>query len=209
MVTSEQITAAALEMGVAAITMTSVAQRLGVNHATLYRYVSGRDDLVRNAIDRAVTLAEFPEQCEDWQAFLRETAHALFDMCDAYPGIATELAAGTYSPMILQRGATLMACLTRMAFSPTDAVLALDLVTGLVIDHCRRAEQMDGRVPSASMPSRSELAQSWPRVEPEHEESMQDTLDAGQQAIAQRPRDWFDRKLRIALSGIAAELAPR
>ncbi|WP_149360240.1 TetR/AcrR family transcriptional regulator [Lolliginicoccus suaedae] len=209
MVTSEQITAAALELGVATITMTSVAQRLGVNHATLYRYVSGRDDLVRNAIDRAVTLTEFPQPNDDWQAFLRDTAHAIFDMCDTYPGIATELAGGTYSPMILQRGATLMACLTRMAFSPTDAVLALDLVTGLVIDHCRRAEQMDGRVPSASMPSRAELSSSWPRVEPGNEESMQNTIEAGQQAIEQSPRDWFDRKLRIALAGIAAELAPR
>ncbi|MBD8507034.1 TetR/AcrR family transcriptional regulator C-terminal domain-containing protein [Hoyosella sp. G463] len=208
MVTSEQITAAALELGVATITMTSVAQRLGVNHATLYRYVTGRDDLVRNAIDRAVILTEFPQPRDDWQSFLRDTANALFDMCDTYPGVATELAGGTYSPMILQRGATLMACLARMDFGPTDAVLALDLVTGLVIDHCRRAEQMDGRVPSTSMPSRSELASSWPRGEPENTDSMQETLEAGQQAIAQGPRDWFDRKLRIALAGIAAELAP-
>ncbi|MCW4354802.1 TetR/AcrR family transcriptional regulator C-terminal domain-containing protein [Hoyosella sp. YIM 151337] len=211
-VTGEQICETALEMGVATITMTSVASQLGVNHATLYRYVTSRDDLVRQAIDLAVSRTDFPEPSDDgWQDFLYKTANALCGLLDQYPGIATELAGGTFTHQVLHRGAEMMAGLVQMGFTPTNAVLAMDLITDLVVDHVRKSEQLDGRVPSQSMPSRDELAKEWtgPTDTSEEEASLGDIIAAGRAAIGIEPHEWLDNKLRILLAGIGAEIAPR
>ncbi|GGC64045.1 TetR/AcrR family transcriptional regulator [Hoyosella rhizosphaerae] len=208
-VTAEMIRETALEMGVATITMTSVAARLGVNHATLYRYVSSRDDLVKHALDLALERSEYPAAGNDWREFLYDTAIATQRMCENHPGVATELAGGTFSPNMLQRGTEVMVSLVHLGFSPTNAVLALDLVIDLVIDHCRRTEQMDGRVPSPSMPSREAFATTWPQSDPDAAPEFQDTVQAGREAIDTDPSQWLDRKLTIALAGIAQEIAPR
>ncbi|AEF43006.1 TetR/AcrR family transcriptional regulator [Hoyosella subflava] len=208
-VTGEQICETALEMGVATITMTSVASRLGVNHATLYRYVVSRDDLVRQAIDLAIQRTDFPEpSTADWRQFLWDTAAALTGMLDRYPGIATELAGGTFTHQVLRRGAEMMAGLVALGFEPNKAVLAMEFVTDLVVDHVRKTEQLDGRVPSQSMPSRDKLAEDWSDPADPEEPSLSEIIAAGRAAIGVEPHEWLESKLRIMISGIAEEIAP-
>lgn len=208
-VTGEQICETALEMGVSTITMTSVASQLGVNHATLYRYVTSRDDLVRQAIDLAIERTQFPEpQDGDWRTFLHDTAMTLCAMLDRYPGIATELAGGTFTHQVLRRGAEMMGALVNIGWAPHNAVLAMESITDLVVDHVRKSEQLDGRVPSQSMPSRDKLAADWEPAADEEEASLADIIAAGRAAIGMEPHAWLESKLRILLSGMATEIAP-
>jgi AcrR family transcriptional regulator len=68
--TLAQILDAAIATGLDDLTMKAVAERLGVQVAVLYSYVSGREELVRLAAQRASGEAHFPiDRGQDWRAF--------------------------------------------------------------------------------------------------------------------------------------------
>lgn len=210
LIDAAQVCATALEMGVASITMTSVAARLGVNHATLYRYVTGRTDLVKQAIDLAVSRTDFPADDGDWRAFLHGNALSVATMLTRYPGIATELASGIFPHSVFIKASEIMTALMAHGFNAEDALLVVDMIMFLVIDHCRLHEQMDGTVSTPSMPSRKELAEEWPDTDERPQAPAEVTEE-----IANVGRDItlfsdqmmrLKRKLAIAIAGIEQEV---
>ncbi|GAA2473048.1 TetR/AcrR family transcriptional regulator [Winogradskya humida] len=66
----EEVTAAAIELadldGLVAVSMRGVAGRLGTGAASLYRYVSGRDDLLDLMIDEVAAGYELPPPTGPW-----------------------------------------------------------------------------------------------------------------------------------------------
>ena len=64
--TVDVIAAAALEDGIATFSMPSVARRLGVAHSGLYRYVTDRDDLLVQTLDRAFLGTTWPSGDLPW-----------------------------------------------------------------------------------------------------------------------------------------------
>lgn len=77
----ERIVAAAMEIadadGLGAVTMQAVAKSLGFTTMSLYRYVSGKDELLRLMGDAGAQLPEKVELSPDWRQALRQWASLL------------------------------------------------------------------------------------------------------------------------------------
>lgn len=83
-------------LGASGLSMRSLAQELGVEAMSLYRYVNGREDLLEGVV--AVLMADLTKnldaaKSEQWQGFLQQTAHSVrqiaVDHPKAFPLIAT------------------------------------------------------------------------------------------------------------------------
>ncbi|WP_176611706.1 TetR/AcrR family transcriptional regulator [Actinomadura sp. WMMB 499] len=89
--THDRIVAAAIEIadadGLGAVTMQAVAKSLDFTTMSLYRYVSGKDDLVRLMQDAAVSLPDEVELPDDWRDALRTWAGLVRDAYRARPWV--------------------------------------------------------------------------------------------------------------------------
>jgi AcrR family transcriptional regulator len=72
------------ESGLAAVTMAAVAKRCGFTTMSLYRHVSGKDDLVRRMLDTTLGTAPALES-EDWRAGLEQWSRAMLEILDRHP----------------------------------------------------------------------------------------------------------------------------
>lgn len=98
----EQVLDAAIAIGLGEVTLRRVAQKLDVGVATLYRYVSGRDELVRLASfrlalarQRAIAESDTPAH---WAEVVCAYADSLVEVFSAQPQLIGELAAGRLPP---------------------------------------------------------------------------------------------------------------
>ena len=78
------------EEGLQALSMRRLGSKLGVEAMSLYRYVSGREDLlealVSHLTDGLQRTAETPVRAEDgWQAYIQWLAHEVRDIAHAHP----------------------------------------------------------------------------------------------------------------------------
>lgn len=90
----ERIVHAALQGGVATLTMRELAARLGVSHSSLYRWVPDRDgvlDLVSEAMVERVLPEDEPGP-DTWRDWLERLAWAMHDEFLAVPGYAAHVA---------------------------------------------------------------------------------------------------------------------
>ncbi|MFJ6516217.1 TetR/AcrR family transcriptional regulator [Streptomyces sp. NPDC091406] len=90
----ERIADAALQGGVATLTMRELATRLGVSHSSLYRWVPDRDgvlDLVSEVMVGRVLPEDEPDAA-NWRDWLTRLAWAMHDEFLAVPGYAAHVA---------------------------------------------------------------------------------------------------------------------
>lgn len=90
----ERIVDAALQGGVATLTMRELAARLGVSHSSLYRWVPDRDgvlDLVSAVMVERVLPQDEPV-ADNWRDWLARLAWAMHDEFLAVPGYAAHVA---------------------------------------------------------------------------------------------------------------------
>jgi AcrR family transcriptional regulator len=85
---AELIVAAAIEIadeaGLGAVTMAAVAKRCGFTTMSLYRHVTGKDDLVRRMLD--VTLGTAPAlESDGWRAGLEQWSRDMLAVLDRHP----------------------------------------------------------------------------------------------------------------------------
>lgn len=101
-VTLDQILDAATEIGLTEVTPRRVAQKLGVGTATLYRYVSGRDELVRLAAFRLALRQRQPAWGQTtalhWSEVVLSYADSLREVFLGEPQLISELLAGRLGP---------------------------------------------------------------------------------------------------------------
>lgn len=72
--------------GVAALSMRRVAAELGVGVMSLYRHVSGRDDVIRGVVGLLLDEVVVPEDPRtSWQETVRVTAHSVRTMALTHP----------------------------------------------------------------------------------------------------------------------------
>jgi AcrR family transcriptional regulator len=120
----EQIIAAALDVGIANLTMAAVADRLATSHQALYRWVRNRDELVALVADAYVQRLDVdPVPGEDWRAWLRRFADSLCRVVlDNLPGFAAEglMTFRTTLPF-LRLNETALRVLTGAGFTPAEA----------------------------------------------------------------------------------------
>ncbi|MCP2252324.1 transcriptional regulator, TetR family [Prauserella aidingensis] len=87
----ERIVAAAIEIadaqGLSAVTMQAVATSLGFTTMSLYRYVSGKDELLRLMQDAAIAVPEKVSLPGDWREALRVWAGLVRDAFRGHPWV--------------------------------------------------------------------------------------------------------------------------
>jgi AcrR family transcriptional regulator len=72
------------EAGLAAVTMAAVAKRCGFTTMSLYRHVSGKDDLVRRMLDAGLGIAP-PLRFPGWRAGLEQWSRDMLAVLDRHP----------------------------------------------------------------------------------------------------------------------------
>jgi len=131
----EQVLDAALEAGLEGLTMTRVAERLGVSTAVLYGYVEGREQLVSIAAARAAQRHSFPSDTgQHWSEYARAHAWALFELLVGDAQLIVAFMGGGLGPAAeVDRAEAWMAALTRRGFAPQEALRLLRSVGLLAI----------------------------------------------------------------------------
>ena len=185
--TVDVIAAAALDDGIATFSMPSVARRLGVAHSGLYRYVTDRDDLLVQALDKAFLSTTWPDADLPWEDLLREIGNAVWRACDAYPGLdrASQLAPQP-SPAVLEKMNAWISTLNDQHFLMDDAAVAVEFVIALALDS------------SAQMARLAKMERSQLRGQ---ETFVLKAYDTDEVWVG---RGLYDRKLDIFVSGLAS-----
>ncbi|OLF11785.1 TetR family transcriptional regulator [Actinophytocola xinjiangensis] len=151
----DQYVAAALAVadaeGLAAVSMRRVASSLGSGTASLYRYITNRDELVDLMVDAAQGEDPLPEPTRDWRVDLATVAHTLRATLLRHPWLAGELAGRpSLGPHSLRRSEAALRAADGLTPDITLAAQALGVVHAYVLGSvasqqaARSAEQRTG-----------------------------------------------------------------
>ncbi|TDV43613.1 hypothetical protein CLV71_11575 [Actinophytocola oryzae] len=179
---------AALELGVAQLSMPVVARRLEVGHSTLYRYVHDRDDLLLAALDLAMREFTWPRRDQPWRELLTSFADAVWRFLTRYPGMGeASQAVPALPPTALEMGADYVSRLCAEGMSRRDAMIAVNFTAELTVA-AEIGVRRTRRLIESARGSRS-LQELYAPAD--------DRMDR---------RGWLDDKLAIMLDGLASRL---
>ncbi|MEM8707110.1 MAG: TetR/AcrR family transcriptional regulator C-terminal domain-containing protein [Actinomycetota bacterium] len=190
---------AALDVGFEKITLTAVAERLGISHAGLYTYVADRNDLVTAAAEQLAESMAWPEPGPDWEAFLRAEGDAMYRAMFTHPGLVAALDDAQGIPdNFRQHLADVHGHLIELGFDPEKAFHAMDVVFDLASYTAESAARIVRRSPEG----RQQLSEAWSAG---YEDGLRKLM---MNAVMDEPITWFEAKLDIVIAGIRATLAP-
>ncbi|WP_430646078.1 TetR/AcrR family transcriptional regulator [Agromyces sp. GXS1127] len=215
----ERIVDAAVEIadadGLAAVSMSRVAQALGYTTMSLYRYVTAKDDLLVLMQEQGTGLPPEPDRDldhSDWRGRLRAIALAEVEVHRRHPWLLDVAIQGT--PVTPNNLAWMDAMLDALAATPLDEherVAAILLVTGQVrwqstIEHSYDVASREAGVePQAIDDTRSAILDAF--VTAEEFPALRRAVDAG--VFASVDDDPFGFGLERVLDGIADHIARR
>lgn len=120
--------------GLAAVSMRRVASDLGSGTATLYRYITNRDELVDLMVDAAQGEEPFPDPTQDWRAGLAAVAHGRRATLLRHPWLAGELAGRpSLGPNWLRRSESALRAAVALTPDVNLASQALSVVNAYVL----------------------------------------------------------------------------
>ncbi|MET9254537.1 TetR/AcrR family transcriptional regulator [Streptomyces sp. NPDC048182] len=201
LVDRERVLDTVAELGFHEITVSSVAQRLGLRPSTLYRYFATREELLADAVDARFADPPGPaaEDGADWRGCLAAHAWGLWEVYAGHPGLAQAVTAlPTTPPALTRRIDGAAARLLDLGFAAADAVLAVDVVGELALDTFllgRIAGKPHGG--AGGEDRRARVAAAAPLLDPRLRGLIEDVVTA-------EPRAWFARKLDLVLDGLTA-----
>ena len=182
--TLDQIAQAALDDGLAAFSMPSVARRVGVAHSALYRYVADREELLLAAIDRALATIEWPSPDQEWEVLLREIGEVVWGLCDTVPGFErATLNSPRTSATWLEAFKAYVAALHDHGFTYEDAAITIDFVVRVALygsNEMHRIRQADRSDDDSAELKAYATDEAW------------------------TGRGWYERQLQIVLTGAAS-----
>jgi len=135
----ERILAAALELvdeqGADALSMRSLAQRLGSGTATLYRHFAGRSELVALMVDRMIGETDLPAVASmPWQQACISLAQNMFDALSRHGNVASLLIGHVpMGPHALAQRELVLAVLLDNGFAPAVAAHAYATLSRYVL----------------------------------------------------------------------------
>lgn len=137
----DTIVAAGLDLGITAVSMRKVAQRLGVTDAALYHHFPSRDALLAAMVDALAARFELPRGMPSWRRWLRAFADRLRASVLVAPGSAEVLARlGPATPGTRKIVEAVVQRLIVSGFGLEEAALAYSLVTTYVVTSAARQE---------------------------------------------------------------------
>jgi len=147
---------AAIEIGLAAISMKRLAEQLGVGTATLYQYVGSRDELLKLAAARQVSsLDVVADDHVHWSKFIVDFTRAIQDQLVEHPQIIVQLIDAGLGPEVeLEVAERFLSAMVKRGFTAEEALEIQGHVGSLAIAGavaiCReRASRARGRSATA------------------------------------------------------------
>jgi AcrR family transcriptional regulator len=127
------IIAAALKIGLDKVSFKQLAARLGVNVATLYRYVRNRNELVRLAAFQLTLSRRLPDQeYVHWSHLALRYAEEMFESFTKEPELVAALLKGSIGPQVeIDVLDQFLGAMSRYGFSP-DQGLRLHRAIGIM-----------------------------------------------------------------------------
>ncbi|WP_157156644.1 TetR/AcrR family transcriptional regulator [Diaminobutyricimonas sp. LJ205] len=142
------------EQGLAAISMASVAKRLGFTSMSLYRYVESKDELLRLMADAAIELPPAPGPDAGWRASLAAWAEAITAYCATHPWVMELPITG--APLLPNNLAAMdrgLAALEGTPLEPDEKIATILLVNGYAKNEAMLLTQLaQGREQSGLTP---------------------------------------------------------
>jgi AcrR family transcriptional regulator len=142
------------EQGLAAISMASVAKRLGFTSMSLYRYVESKDELLRLMADAAIELPPAPDENAGWRAGLASWAQMIMAYYLSHPWVMELPITG--APLlpnnltVMDRG---LAALEGTPLEPGEKIATILLLSGYAKNEATLAFQLgQGREQSGLTP---------------------------------------------------------
>jgi AcrR family transcriptional regulator len=199
---SEQIVAAAIEIGLADLTLAAVAKRLGVSTQALYRYFPDRESLVDAVAEELVRRFPIPpSEGEDWAEWAFRFAHALRRLFEALPGLADRAMVKTQAtPGILIRYEKSISVALQCGFDEVTALWATRAVTEFVHAWVARDQRRSALAAESGMTYRESLQDA---VEARQHIDMPAFAGALKKSQRATEKSRFDYTLRCLLAGIA------
>jgi AcrR family transcriptional regulator len=100
-ISTQAIVAAALEIGLDKVSFRRLAERLGVNVATIYRYVRNRNELMRLAAFQLTLNRRLPDEAHaHWSQLAVRYAEEMFESFLNEPELVAELLKGSLGPHV-------------------------------------------------------------------------------------------------------------
>lgn len=204
----EEIARVALKIGLDEVTMIGVAQALGVDHSSLYRYVKGRKELLLAAADLAaaglvIDDLQWQGRPDEWRAFAQAVANAVWDQFERHPGLADALRELEVSPPSAIRAIVRIAHqLEAFGFSIEEAVLVLESITDMTIDCFTgwRRVYKPGRIGERGL---DKVVQSW-QAEADRNPDNARPIAIMTRMMTAEPKEWWNKKLFLILEGAQA-----
>lgn len=122
--------AVADKRGIGALTMRELARRLGIEAASLYNHVSGKDDLLTGMTDLVIAEIDLPSEGTGWREAMRRRAMSARELFDRHPWAAALIDTRMQAePSGLAYADRVLGTLLRAGLSPAvagNAFLVLD-----------------------------------------------------------------------------------
>lgn len=157
-VTLEQVVKAALELadelGLAAVTMRAVAERVGVSTMSVYTYVPGKPELLDLMVDACYAQMQRPPWTgRSWRKRLTAVADANRELLTTHSWL-TEVAALSRPPLgpgLMSKYEHELAAFDGTGLSDVDTDAALTYLLGFVQSQCRSAHDADRATTDTAM----------------------------------------------------------
>jgi AcrR family transcriptional regulator len=121
------------ESGIRSVTMRELGRRLGVEAASLYNHVAGKDDLLNGMADLAASEIDLPSADVDWKAAMRRRAISARGVFLRHRWAAALMDSRTWSgPYSLIYADRVLGTLIRAGFSPVIASWAFIALDGYI-----------------------------------------------------------------------------
>lgn len=203
-ITRDQIIDAVLASGFSGLTIPALAQRLGVTTMTIYRHAATRSELLAMAWEKVLERHTWPDCDGPWRRLLHEHATTLWDLLADHPGAAIELSSAVLPSRMINLYDDLSTALVDQGFAVFDAILAVDTIIDLTIDHRRGIETLMQTVDNdKSISLYEKIRASWISSDETMTPQRKEVRTTFNMAIEAPPREWFHKKLALILDGLA------
>jgi AcrR family transcriptional regulator len=192
----ETITTAALVVidreDLAALSMRAVATQLGVGTMSLYRYVTGREEIERLIADRVFRAADIPTpRRASWQRQVRELSEAMRTAISAHVSVIPLLLVYfPSSPNAWRWLEEMLRALTKAGFSAKERVTAVRALQAYLIGSVQ-SEYLNSLTGDSTKALASMPADEYPLI-----------VETARSALSGKPDDEFAQGLTVVLRGL-------
>jgi AcrR family transcriptional regulator len=190
--------------GLEAVTMRRLARELGVEAASLYHYVSGKDEILDGLVDVVSAEIELPSPTDDWRAATRRRAHNTRAVLRRHPWavalMASRTTPGPATLRVLEAG---IRCFRQGGFPVPMAAQAISTVDSYVHGFVLQEVNLPFRDESELAAMTGAIMETFPAAEFPYlfELTIEHVLQPGY-AYGNE----FDTGLEVVLDGVASRL---